>query len=96
MFTSIGLVVVPILVISYWRINRAREVAEQRRIEREKLELTIQELRDLGDRAPDFRYTLWIPCYTSEQGRRLEDDDIPMFSFPFEVALKYPIMFLMN
>lgn len=58
MFTSIGLVVVPILVISYWRINRAREVAEQRRIEREKLELTIQELRDLGDRAPDFRYTL--------------------------------------
>lgn len=59
MFTGIGLVVVPILVISYWRINRAREVAEQRRIEGgEKLELTIQELRDLGDRAPDFRYTL--------------------------------------
>lgn len=59
MFVGIGLIVVPILVFSYRRINRARDEAERKRAERgEKLELTIQELRDLGDRAPDFRYIL--------------------------------------
>lgn len=59
MFVGIGLVVVPILAFSYKRINDARDQALQQRIERgEKLQLTIQELRDLGDRAPHFRYTL--------------------------------------
>lgn len=55
MFVVIGLVDVPILVISYWWINRRRDEAERQRIERgEKLKLTVQELRDLADRASDF------------------------------------------
>lgn len=59
MFVSIGLIVVPILVVLYKRINDARDEALRQRIERgEKLNLSIRELRDLGDRAPDFRYTL--------------------------------------
>lgn len=59
MFVSIGLIVVPILVFLYSRINNARDEALRQRIERGgKLNLTIRELRDLGDRAPDFRYTL--------------------------------------
>ena len=59
MFVGIGLIVVPILIVLYKRINNARDQASRQRIEQgEKLQLTIQELRDLGDRAPDFRYTL--------------------------------------
>ncbi|KAI9457539.1 MFS general substrate transporter [Boletus coccyginus] len=59
MFVSIGLIVVPILAFMYKRINNARDEALQQRVERgEKLQLSIRELRDLGDRAPDFRYTL--------------------------------------
>lgn len=59
MFVCIGLIVVPILVFLYKRINDARDEALRQRIERgDRLRLSIQELRDLGDRAPDFRYTL--------------------------------------
>ncbi|KAH0838727.1 MFS general substrate transporter [Lanmaoa asiatica] len=59
MFVGIGLIVVPILAFSYKRINDARDEALRQRVERgEKLQLSVQELRDLGDRAPDFRYTL--------------------------------------
>ncbi|KAG8219182.1 MFS general substrate transporter [Butyriboletus roseoflavus] len=59
MFVGIGLVVVPILIVLYKRINDARDQASRQRIEQGgKLQFTIQELRDLGDRAPDFRYTL--------------------------------------
>ena len=59
MFVGIGLIVVPILVLIYKRINDARDEALRQRVERgEKLQLSIQELRDMGDRAPDFRYTL--------------------------------------
>ncbi|KAF8427633.1 MFS general substrate transporter [Boletus edulis BED1] len=59
MFVGIGLITVPILVFVYKRINDARDAALRRRIARkEKLQLSIQQLRDLGDRAPDFRYTL--------------------------------------
>ena len=59
MFVCIGLIVVPILVFLYKRINDARDEALRQRIERgDRFRLSIQELRDLGDRAPDFRYTL--------------------------------------
>ena len=59
MFVTIGLIVVPILVFLYRRINDARDQALRQRIERgEKSQYTIQQLRNLGDRAPDFRYTL--------------------------------------
>lgn len=59
MFVGIGLIVVPILAFIYKRINDARDEAQRQRVERgEKLQLSIQELRDMGDRAPVFRYTL--------------------------------------
>lgn len=59
MFVAIGMIVVPILVFLYKRINHARDEAQRQRIERgEKLNLTVRELRELGDRAPDFRYML--------------------------------------
>lgn len=59
MFVGIGLITVPVLALVYKRINNARDEAAQKRTERgEKLQLSVQELRDLGDRAPDFRYTL--------------------------------------
>lgn len=59
MFVGIGLVVLPIIVIIYIRINSRRDEAERGRLERdEKHGYTDQDLRELGDRAPDFRYTL--------------------------------------
>ncbi|KAH0825683.1 hypothetical protein J3R83DRAFT_10884, partial [Lanmaoa asiatica] len=59
MFVGIGLIVVPILVVLYKHLNHARDEALRPRIKRrEKLQLSIQELKDLGDHTPDFRYTL--------------------------------------
>ncbi|KAG2067218.1 MFS general substrate transporter [Suillus decipiens] len=59
MFIGIGLIVLPILVFIYKRINAQRDAAEHLATERgEKAQYSIQELRELGDRAPDFRYTL--------------------------------------
>lgn len=59
MFIGIGLVAVPTLVFFYKRINAQRDATERLALERgEKVQYSDQELRDLGDRAPDFRYTL--------------------------------------
>uniref|UniRef100_A0A8H7XRE6 MFS general substrate transporter n=1 Tax=Psilocybe cubensis TaxID=181762 RepID=A0A8H7XRE6_PSICU len=59
MFVGIGFIVVPVLVLSYTIINRKREALQQEAINRgEANKLTKQQLRELGDRAPDFRYTL--------------------------------------
>ncbi|KAF9234650.1 MFS general substrate transporter [Melanogaster broomeanus] len=59
MFVGIGLITVPVLVLLYKRVNQSRDEAERLRLERgEKLQLSVQDLRELGDRAPDFRYTL--------------------------------------
>ncbi|KAF9220039.1 MFS general substrate transporter [Gyrodon lividus] len=59
MFVGIGLITVPILVLLYKRVNASRDEAERLRLARgEKLQLSAQALRELGDRAPDFRYTL--------------------------------------
>ncbi|KAF9044938.1 MFS general substrate transporter [Panaeolus papilionaceus] len=61
MFVAIGFVTTPIVILLYKRINKKRE-AEMREIEESGETLrdryTVQQLRDLGDRAPDFRYTL--------------------------------------
>ncbi|KAF7315948.1 MFS general substrate transporter [Mycena indigotica] len=56
MFVGIGLICVPIAVLSYKRINRARD--EQAKQTEGARVYTKKELRELGDRAPDFRYTL--------------------------------------
>ncbi|KAJ7049979.1 MFS general substrate transporter [Mycena amicta] len=56
MFVGIGLICVPIAVLTYTRINNARdELAKQ--VEGKPV-YTAKELREMGDRAPDFRYTL--------------------------------------
>lgn len=58
MFIGIGFTFVPIVVLLYRRINaqRDREMAEGK--EGGIARFTPTELRDMGDRAPDFRYIL--------------------------------------
>ncbi|EJD40556.1 high-affinity nicotinic acid transporter, partial [Auricularia subglabra TFB-10046 SS5] len=53
---GMGILTVPVLVVSYRRINarREREVNETGGLH----QITLEELHRLGDRAPDFRYTL--------------------------------------
>ena len=59
MFVGIGFITIPIIVISYVRINKSRDEAQRLAIERgEKDKYTNQHLREMGDRAPDFRYTI--------------------------------------
>ncbi|OJA09402.1 hypothetical protein AZE42_11888 [Rhizopogon vesiculosus] len=59
MFVGIGLIFLPIVVFLYKRINGQRDAAESLALQRgEKVRYSDQELRELGDRAPDFRYTL--------------------------------------
>ncbi|KAF5357517.1 hypothetical protein D9758_012490, partial [Tetrapyrgos nigripes] len=55
MFVGMGLVFLPIVVFIYARINRKRDVLEKKGGGRV---FTHEELRALGDRAPNFRYTL--------------------------------------
>ncbi|KAH9914900.1 major facilitator superfamily domain-containing protein [Epithele typhae] len=57
MFVGIGLVAVPIAVLSYKRINARRE-SEMREANERGFKYSPEELRRMGDRAPDFRYTL--------------------------------------
>ncbi|KAG2040562.1 MFS general substrate transporter [Suillus americanus] len=59
MFVGIGFIFLPIVAFIYKRINAQRDAAERLATERgEKIQYSDQELRELGDRAPDFRYTL--------------------------------------
>ncbi|KAG2141396.1 MFS general substrate transporter [Suillus bovinus] len=59
MFVGIGFTFLPTLVFIYRRINAKRDAAERlAREQGEKVQYSHQELRELGDRAPDFRYTL--------------------------------------
>ena len=57
MFVGIGLISVAIAVISYKRIN-ARRDARARENETGGHGYSADELRDMGDRAPEFRYIL--------------------------------------
>ena len=59
MFVTIGFIVVPIAILSYARINAKRDAAERLALEDgEPAKYTPRELQMMGDRAPDFRYTL--------------------------------------
>ena len=59
MFVGIGLITVPIAVLNYIRINRKRDEIEREALEKgERNKYSNQQLRAMGDRAPDFRYTL--------------------------------------
>ncbi|KAF5365471.1 hypothetical protein D9758_010846 [Tetrapyrgos nigripes] len=55
MFVGMGLILLPIMTFIYARINRKRDALEERGGGRV---FTHEELRALGDRAPNFRYTL--------------------------------------
>lgn len=57
MFVGIGFVTVPIAVIAYKRINAKRDAFEKE-MEEKGIKYSANELREMGDRAPDFRYTL--------------------------------------
>ena len=56
-FVAFGIILVPITVLIYRHINAARD-ARQRKAGEKAVAYTAEELRRLGDRAPDFRYTL--------------------------------------
>jgi hypothetical protein len=71
MFVGIGLVCTPIAVLMYKRVNQRRAALTREWIVREgglskdgevlrphSLGYTDEELRRMGDRAPDFRYML--------------------------------------
>ncbi|KAJ8494385.1 hypothetical protein ONZ45_g13260 [Pleurotus djamor] len=59
MFVGIGFIAVPTVVFLYRRINAQRDRVEREALEKGgKARYTTEELRKLGDRAPDFRYTL--------------------------------------
>ena len=59
MFVAIGLIMIPLVVFSYIRINRKRDASEKAALEDGKpAKYTARELQMMGDRAPDFRYTL--------------------------------------
>jgi len=59
MFVGLGFVAVPIAILAYTRINAKRDEMERQRLESgEKNRYTDQQIREMGDRAPDFRYTL--------------------------------------
>ncbi|RDX52242.1 hypothetical protein OH76DRAFT_1400587 [Lentinus brumalis] len=57
MFVGMGLVLLPLTVVTYWRINIRRE-RRQQEAEEKGVKLSPEALRKLGDRAPDFRYML--------------------------------------
>lgn len=53
---GIGLVVLPILVFTYQRINAQRDAILKQAGETGGLQYTDEELRKMGDKAPNFRY----------------------------------------
>lgn len=55
MFVGIGWITTPIIILLYRRINAQRDAAVK---EGALDNYTPQEIRELGDRAPDFRYML--------------------------------------
>jgi len=59
MFIGIGFIVIPLVVFTYIRINRKRDASEKATPEGgNPAKYTDRELQMMGDRAPDFRYTL--------------------------------------
>ncbi|PAV19560.1 MFS general substrate transporter [Pyrrhoderma noxium] len=56
MFVGIGFIATPILILLYTNINKKRAEALQRM--GGMVDLSDEEIHELGDRAPDFKYTL--------------------------------------
>lgn len=58
MFIGIGYIAIPTLILIYTRINAKRAEIVHQMEEKGEKQYTDQELREMGDRAPDFRYIL--------------------------------------
>lgn len=62
MFVGIGAISVVVAVVVYARINAHRDalarVVKEKGSTHDVITYTAEELREMGDRAPDFRYTL--------------------------------------
>jgi hypothetical protein len=59
MFIGIGLIGVPMAAFTYVYINGKRDALIQQALEKgEMRKYTEQDLRAMGDRAPDFRYII--------------------------------------
>ena len=59
MFVGIGFITVPLTILIYTRINAMRDAEiAQYGDEPGSSKYSLDDLRELGDRAPDFRYTL--------------------------------------
>ena len=56
MFVGIGFIATPILILLYTNINKKRAEALKRM--GGMVDLSDEEIHELGDRAPDFKYTL--------------------------------------
>ena len=56
-FVGMGLILVPSVAFAYNRSNMKKE-AKMREVEETGEKYAPEELKRLGDRAPDFRYTL--------------------------------------
>lgn len=54
MFLGIGLTTIPLVVVLYKRANSQRKKI----LEEARMPYTAEELRDMGDRSPHFRYML--------------------------------------
>ncbi|KAJ8091529.1 hypothetical protein PM082_024450 [Marasmius tenuissimus] len=57
MFIEIGLIVVPIVTLAHYCANRRKERVIREEEER-GVKRSAEEIRAMGDRAPEFRYTL--------------------------------------
>lgn len=57
MFIGVGVTALSLAVFIYTRINAKRD-ADVREQEEKGVSFTAAQLRAMGDRAPDFRYTL--------------------------------------
>ena len=57
MIVCIGMLVLPATLVGYWRMMKRKENVLKEAEDR-GLQFAPEELRRLGDRAPDFRYTL--------------------------------------
>ncbi|KAL0565369.1 hypothetical protein V5O48_016654, partial [Marasmius crinis-equi] len=56
-FVGIGLIVVPIITMTYYRLNNKKK-ATIRQEEEQGVKRSPEEIRAMGDRAPEFIYTL--------------------------------------
>ena len=57
MFVGIGFITVPAAILVYSRINKRRDET-MKQLRESGMKLNEEEIRRLGDRALDFRYTL--------------------------------------